>query len=218
MKGAEHTVVVIGSGPADVLGDEIDRFPVVRMWNHEWQPAERFGSRFDYGLITSTDDAMAAQKKPARSWLFYNVPHHRKAASLKGRPVVFLDHMSWYRKAWAYGARPEDPRRALKFTRGFAAVAGAIQTLRPKRIIVVGMTLLHDGVTGSHYFDQAALPFYVAAYPQMAKHIPIWAEDKIPAGLRGEGPHDYTAEAAVIRELAAEEGVELVWEHVHVRV
>ncbi|MBI3150075.1 MAG: hypothetical protein HYZ17_16345 [Betaproteobacteria bacterium] len=206
------TVVVIGAGPAgQVSGEEVDRYPVVRMWNHDWQPAERFGSRYDYGLITRTDDVGLASRRPGK-WLFYNVPNEPEVSNIDGTPVVMLDKSSWYSRAQAHGAKPGSPRKGLKFTRGFAAVAGTIDRLRPRRIVVIGMSILRDGVTGARYYDPDALAFYVKSHPGMAAHIPGWAADEMPAGVRGEGPHDYFAEAAVIREMAAEAGVEIVWD------
>ncbi len=206
-----NTVVVIGSGPAgSISGKDIDRHPVVRLWNHEWQPADRYGSRYDYGLITTTDDAHSAARRPENAWLFYNVPHEKAVSSIDGKTVVALDHLRWFKKAQEKGARPAAPR-ALKFTRGFAAVAGAIEYLRPRRVIVVGMDILRNGVTGSRYFDPAALPFYVKAYPLLARARPDWASDEMPAGWLRDGPHDYSAEAVLIREIAAEAGSELVW-------
>lgn len=208
------TVVVIGSGPSPsgISGGEIDRHPVVRMWDHDWQPAERYGSRYDYGLITNERNPLRASRRPDKWWFFYNVPHLPPVTSFDGVPVVEMDHATWYRKAIAHGAAPGHPRRALKFTRGFAAVAGVIDHLRPKRVIVIGMDILRNGFTGSRYYDPAALPFYIRAYPNMARGIPKWAAEQMPAGVRADGPHDYYAESKVIRDLSAEAGVEIVWE------
>jgi hypothetical protein len=194
-----------------MTGADIDKYPVVQMWNHDWQSADRYGSRYDYGLATTLRDARDASRRPTKAWLFYNVPHEKAVQTINGDPVIFLDHMSWYKKAALHGAR-SFCNRALKFTRGFAAVAGVIQCLKPKRIIVIGMDVLCNGVTGVRYFDADALPFYVESYPQLAQNLPLWASNEFPSGLRGDGPHDFSAEAAVIRELAAEVGTKLVWE------
>lgn len=208
------TVVVIGSGPgpSTMSGADIDRYPVVRMWNHEWQPADRFGSRYDYGLITRTDDVCSASRRPNKSWLFYNVPHEPEVEKIDGHAVTFLNYRRWYAKAEAIGAKAASENRALKFTRGFAAVAGTIDCLRPRRVIVIGMSILRDGETGSRYFDPAALPFYIKSYPRLARSQPLWAADQMPPGIRGEGPHDYFAESLVIRDIAAEAGTEIIWE------
>jgi len=205
------SVVVIGNGPAQVSGQDIDRHTVVRMCHHEWQTVDRYGERYDYGLITRTSEISADARRPGK-WLFYNVPGEPTTPSIDGTPVVMLDARGWYRKAKEHGAIPGDPHRGLKFTKGFAAVAGVIERLRPRRVIVIGMNILRDGVTGLKYYDPAALPFYKKMYPNMVVGIPKWAADELPAGLRGEGPHDYFTEAAVIREIASEAGIELVWE------
>lgn len=205
------TVVVVGCGPAgQSSGKEIDRHPVVRMWNHEWQPADRFGSRYDYGMITARESALIAAKRPKKGWFFYNVPHEDEVSKIEDVPVIVLDHMRWYRHPAAQGAKPGGPK-ALKFSRGFAAVAGVIEHLRPKRILAIAMDVLCNGVTSAKYYDEAALPYYVKSYPNLAKISPAWAADEIPAGRVRNGPHDFQMEANLIRALAAEAGVELVW-------
>lgn len=209
------TVVVIGSGPTDpgMLGARVDSHTVVRMHNHVWQPVERYGSRYDYGLITSlqdAEDAHLAARRPAQSWLFYNVPGEQVVSEIHGNAVVLWEHKRWFHRAMAQGAQPGSPR-VLKFTRGFAAVAATIEHLRPRRVVVLGMDILRNGKTGARYYDPAALPWYVKRYPRLAKR-PAWSSDTMPVGCRRDGPHDYEAEAALIRELASEAGVELVWE------
>ncbi len=212
MKKPPDIVVVIGAGPAaSVRAEDIDCHTVVRLWNHDWQPAERYGTRYDYGVITNTQYALDASRLPSKAWIFYNVAGQNVVKEIGETPVMTVDKVRWFTRAEAMGARSADGR-GLKFTRGFAAVAGAIDCLRPRRIVVIGMNILRDGVTGPKYYDKAALPFYVKAYPAMAHLLPQWAADEMPIGLRGEGPHDYTAESKLIRQLAAEAGVELVWE------
>lgn len=207
------TVIVIGCGPvgADLRGADIDKHPVVRMWNHEWQPADRFGSRYDYGMITTTKDAQIAARRPKKSWFLYNVPHEVVISSVNDVPVIVFDHMPWYVKAKIIGATPAS-KKALKFSRGFAAVAGVIEHLNPKLIRCIGMDVLKNGVTSSKYYDPDALPFYVQSYPKLAAAVPEWAADEIPAGRIRNGPHDFWAESLMIRELAAEAGTEIVWE------
>ena len=212
MKSPADTVVVIGSGPAgSVSAEAIDCHPVVRMWNHEWQPVDRYGSRYDYGLITRTAEIRPGARRPGK-WLFYNVPNGPVGPSIDGTAVIVLDAGQWYSKAKAHGATPGHPHDRLKFTKGFAAVAGVIECLRPRRIVVIGMSILRDGVTGPKYYDPAALPFYKKLYPNMTANLPKWAADEMPAGLRGDGPHDYFTESIVIREMASEAGIEIVWE------
>lgn len=205
------TVVVIGSGPADpdMCGAKVDRHTVVRMWNHEWQPVERYGSRYDYGFITTVQDAHDDIRRPAKSWLFYNVPSNHPVSEVNGKPVVLWNHRRWFDRALAQGARSASGQ-TIKFTRGFAAVAATIEHIRPRRVVVIGMDILRNGATGPRYYDPAALPWYVERYPGLKK-IPGWAADEMPAGVPREGPHDYHAEAALIRALAAEAGVEIVW-------
>jgi hypothetical protein len=208
------TVVVIGAGPTSpqLRAADIDIHPVVRMWNHEWQPTDRYGSRFDYGVITTTQDARDAVRAPARSWFFYNVPHEQVSSGhLGGAGLVVLDNERWFRRAVALGAK-SGSRKALKFTRGFAAVAAVIEHVRPERILVVGMDVLRTGATGVRYYDPAALPWYVRRYPQLAVVDPQWAADEMPPGLPRLGPHDFSAEAVLIRQLAAEAGIEIVWD------
>jgi hypothetical protein len=214
----QDTVVVIGSGPASsgMVGASIDRHRVVRMCNHDWQPADRYGSRYDYGVITSLDDARAASRRPAKAWFFYppSKGTRRDAAALSqidGTDIIVVNHEKWFAQAMQMGAKSATSR-ALKFTRGFAAVAGSIECLRPKRVVIVGMDILRNGATGAKYYDPAALPFYVQAYPNMATSWPAWAADELAAGVTRDGPHDYAAEAALIRKLAAEAGTELVWD------
>ena len=156
------------------------------------------------------DYANEAKKRPSKAWFLYS--HKNTARDADGVRVDVLNHEQWFAKAAAHGAKPGSADRALKFTRGFAAAAGAIQCLKPRRLIVIGMSILRDGVTGSKYYDPAALPFYIKSYPAMAFRLPDWAADTMPPGLRGEGPHDYFAEAVIIRELADEAGTEIVWE------
>jgi hypothetical protein len=208
-----QSIVVIGPGPVSpgMLDAYTDGDPVVQMWDHDWQPVDRYGSRYDYGLITRTGEAHAASRTPEVAWFFYNVPHEKAPSSINGKPIVVLDHVRWQVKADALGAKSGNGR-GFKFTRGFAAVAGAIEHLSPRRVIVVGMEVLRNGVTGSRYYDPAALPFYVKSYPVLAKACPEWAADEMTAGCLRAGPHDYSAEAVLIRELAAEAGVELVWD------
>lgn len=207
---AVSTVVVIGSGPApELCGEKVDEHTVVRMWNHEWQPVERYGSRYDYGFITTMQDAEDALKCPAKSWLFYNVPSNHRVSEVNGKPVVLWNHRRWFDRAMARGARSASGK-PLKFTRGFAAVAATIEHLRPRRVVVIGMDILRNGATGLRYYDPAALPWYVKRYPGMTR-VPGWAADEMPAGVLREGPHDYDAEASLIRVLADEAGVEIVW-------
>lgn len=193
-------------------GADVDGHEVLRMWNHDWQPAERYGSRYDYGLFTSTEDAQCTSKQPTRSWFFYNIPHEKAVFNINEKPVITLDHDRWYRDAKKLGAEPETSKKALKFTRGFAAVAAAIEHLRPSRIIGIGLDILRNGMTGVRYYDDAALPYYVKAYPLLARAIPRWAKDEMPVGQRRDGPHDYGVEAALVRLVAAEAGVELAWQ------
>jgi hypothetical protein len=209
----QDTVVVIGPGPSDhgMLGAYIDSHPVVQMWNHEWQPVDRYGSRYDYGLTTRMSDFQGASRTPGSAWFFYNVPHEQNPAAFNGKPVVVLDHARWQTRADALGARSAHGR-GFKFTRGFAAVAGTIEHLAPRRVIVIGMDLLRNGVTGSRYYDPAALPFYLKSYPALAKAVPKWASDELPAGKLRDGPHDFSVEAVLIREIAAKAGTEIVWD------
>src|SRR4051812_15393687 len=81
-----QTIVVIGSGPTSpgLRSAFVDGHPVVRMWNHEWQPVERYGTRYDYGLITTNDDARLATRRPASGWFFYNVPSETVAQKING--------------------------------------------------------------------------------------------------------------------------------------
>lgn len=211
-----RTAIVIGSGagPEEPRGAEIDRHLVVRMWNHEWQSSDRFGSRYDHGLITTLDDVQRATRRPAKSWFFYpatkGTRREATVAKIDDVDVIVLNHVRWSIKAHALKAKSADGR-GLKFTRGFVAVAGAIECLRPRRIIVIGMDVLRNGATSGKYFDRAALPFYVNSYKKLAMARPDWAADELPAGLTGEGPHDYAVEAVLIRALAAEAGTEIVW-------
>jgi hypothetical protein len=207
----EETVVVIGSGPTDpeMCGQKVDSHTVVRMWNHEWQPVERYGARFDFGLITTMQDAHDAPMRPAKSWLFYNVPSNPLVPEVNGKSVILWNHRRYFDRAIAQGARSVSGR-TVKFTRGFAAVAATIEYLRPQRVVVIGMDILRNGVTGARYYDPAALPWYVKQYPGMTR-IPGWEANEMPEGVSREGPHDYGTEASLIRALAAEYGVELVW-------
>ena len=207
----EMTVVVVGSGPWSGNRTDIDGHPVVRMWNHEWQPADRYGTRYDYGLITIEQDARCASRCPAVSWFFYNTAHEPAVSEINGGAVVTLKHHRWLQRATELGARPGTPGKAIKFTRGFAAVAGAIDQLRPGRVVIIGMDLLRDGATPSKYYDPAALPYYVNRYPSLAKANPAWAADTMPEGWLRDGPHDYSVEAVLIRALAAEAGTEIAW-------
>jgi hypothetical protein len=179
------------------------------MWDHEWQPVDRYGSRYDYGLITNTLNLDRASRRPAKAWFFYNVPNQPE---ITGYPVFTLDRKRLTDRALAQGARSGNSK-VLKFTRGFAAVAMAIERLKPRRVVVIGMQQLRDGVTGSRYYDPAALPWYVERYPLAAANIPGWAADEMPAGLIRVGPHDYAAESALIRLMAAEAGTEIVWDN-----
>jgi hypothetical protein len=205
------TVVVIGSGVADTVRCAVDDHTVVRMWDWDWQPPDRYGSRFDYGLITTTQDTKDAVRLPTKAWFFYNVPHEPLISVLNGIDVIAWDHAPCFRRAIALGARSTNGK-AVKFTRGFAAVAATLTFLRPKRVVVIGMGILCNGVTGSRYYDSAALPYYVNHYPNMAKVNPQWAANELTAGLVREGPHDFSTEAVLIRELAAETGALLIWE------
>lgn len=205
------TVIIVGSGPlsAEIRGADIDAHTVVRMWNCEWQSSERYGSRYDYGLITRIEDAEKAVRLPTQSWFLYNVPHEPLSAQLNGIAVTHWNHIPWLKKARSMNARTYG--KAFKFTRGFVAVAQTIHHLRPKRIVIVGMDVLRNGATSAKYYDIEALPYYVSKHPRLAAGLPHWADDEMPPGRDYLGPHDFKVEAALVRSLAAETGTALDW-------
>lgn len=202
------TVVVIGDGPSPegmCWGDKIDaQDRIVRLYNHEWQRTKDYGTHYHHGVITSIKDPWRAWRRPTLSWFYFKSSgaSDGDVREINDVAVVRLDHDKWHARALAMGGKARE--KSLKLTRGFAAAAGAIETLRPKLLYLIGMDMLRTGATMSPRYAMAASAWRDQVYPG----VPQEAQ---PAGSRHEGPHDYEVESALLASLAVEARAEIAW-------
>lgn len=199
-------VAVIGHGRSPEgrgWGKNIDACNlVVRMWDWAWQPAEDYGTRYDYGMVSLNQGQIGAwmrlnEKSPDRGWLGF-----KREGTLAHSGFETVDPAHWNQMARLLGARR--PAGQFNLTRGCAALCWAIEKVgRGGEVVMVGFDNLRRGrlLPINEAFPAAYLDHYDRAFPAWRRSMPY------EAGSETCGTHDIAVERWLVSTLGCERGV-----------
>jgi len=201
------TIAVIGHGRSPEgrgWGLKIDSCIVIRMWDwSNWQGADDYGTRFDYGLLEIHPEMMRdfyryCKSDPEKGWIGSVIGNAARCKLPKHCTLV--DQKPWNAMAKKMGGLGATGQ--LQFTRGTIAVCWAIQSLAQEgdSIVLVGFDNIHRGKT---------LPIE-EAFSEIYRDQP----STFPFGSyvendRRHGNHDFGIERPFMERLASEGNVTL---------
>jgi len=198
--------VVIGHGRTPVgqgWGPKIDACDaVIRLWDWDWQDAEDYGCKYDYGYFELSPRQLDRfhlhnKRTPTINWL---------GGWLKQRDyplppnTIVVDPLPWVRLGLALGGI--GTKGKLTFTRGVVAAAWAIDCLASAGdlIVLVGLDNVRAGKAIS--IEEG----YPEAYLRTASIGPF---KSYTGGVTKYANHDYAIEGPVLATLAKRKRVEL---------
>lgn len=184
-------------------GPEIDACGlVVRMWDCHWQPAQDYGTRYDFGMVALNHGQIAAwmkfnERSPARGWLGF-----LREGTMARPGFETVDPANWNRMARLLGARRQGGR--FNLTRGCAALCWAIERAgKGGEVVAVGFDNLRRGWLLP--VDEAFPADYLAHYDRA---FPGWRGGYgYQSGADTCGSHDIAVERWLVGTLADSRGV-----------
>lgn len=206
-----NTVTIIGHGPSPVgksWGRKIDACDVViRMFDCAWQDAEDYGTRYDIGLVTMSEQSLRrfqteATRKPSEWWIYRQDGALFDVKTAAPQTVFDLDDDHDF--ALQAGAQTLGGRFA--FTRGTAAAIRAVTALHPARLILVGFDEVEAGCMMPEAYPEACAAAINARRESATDHHND--AERAAQGSRTLG-HDYSIEMDYLRLKALSHGVEL---------
>lgn len=206
------SIVVVGHGISPKgrgWGKSIDAFDsVIRMWDHDWQNEDDYGSKYDYGFLEILPGDFSKvfwhtnKRLPAKHFVAYERTKTPQFRIPRGTVIV---DQRWRDVAWSMGGRGVGGKQ-LNLTRGCAAACWAITSLakRGEQIMLVGF---------DNMVKQLCLPVE-KAFPQeyldhYDKLYPRWRKNWYTPNMTTCGTHDIAIELPLVRSLAKTYGVDL---------
>jgi hypothetical protein len=177
---------------------------VIRMWDCQWQDPAVLGNRYDIGLYELHPTMMATfhenvRRNPRRGWVASLLKPVARSQILPRTQIV--DQQRWNEIGIAMGGLGMTGR--LQFTRGTIAACWAIEDAEPgDRVILVGFDNIRRGVT---------LPLDQAFCPAYRGNPGSYSFEGYRAQRTKDGNHDFAIELPVMRRLAADHGVSVVF-------
>lgn len=169
---------------------------VIRMWDWHWQPADDYGTRYDYGLIEIAPVLLErarqhGKRSPRLGWVGSQLYCGRRAMTLPARTEV-IDQKRWSRIGRAMGGIGATGR--LEFTRGTIAALWTIErTEIGDAVILVGFDNVRRG---------ASLPLEQAFCPAYRANEGSYPFDGYVGGVAKYGNHDYAIEWPLLKTWA----------------
>lgn len=175
---------------------------VLRMWNWEWQTAEDYGRRYDFGLIETHDKVLRQfsthnKKFPARTFIASRL-HCTKAVMARiPQNSILIDQERWLENEGRF-IKGKGETGVWQLTRGGILACWAIQACPPgSTVVLLGFDVIKRGV---------ALPVNDAFAPAYQESGGFWGIGCYAEGKTKEGNHDYPAERKLIELVAAHRG------------
>ncbi len=181
----------------------------MRMWNWGWQASADYGCRFSIGIlevhpkIIKQWRAHGGTAEPDEAWVASILIAPRSTYdSLPKRCITVDQKYRWIeQEGRARGIHGMGETGQWELTRGGIAACWAMENTAPGgEVILVGFDNIAAGI---------ALPPDAAFAPVYQEHPGFWGMDGYKAGVSKEGNHDYVAELALLRGMAARLGVKL---------
>lgn len=179
------------------------------MWNWEWQAPADYGRRFSVGILEVHHKTLKqwlehrGKAEPDEGWVASILRCQRSAYDLLPPRCITVDQKyRWIDQEGRHrGINGEGETGAWELTRGGIAACWAMEHVAPGgEVILVGFDNIAAGI---------ALPPDAAFAPVYQEHPGFWGMDGYKAGVSKEGNHDYIAELALMRGMAARLGLNL---------
>jgi hypothetical protein len=210
-------LVVIGHGKSTEgkgWGPRIDASDcVLRMWNCHWQPAEDYGTRYDFGLLETHRRLLKLYRdtkppKPAQGWIVSRLDQYAGWQADIPQPYQLFDQREWINgEGAAIGGMGVKGKWEL--TRGSLAACWAMtrQAKPGATVVLIGFDNIHA---------QIFLPIAVAFSDRyQADPAGAWIYTGYEPGVTKDGNHDVAAERLLLEAVAVARGVKLVFAQDH---
>lgn len=171
------TICVVGHGPSPVgkgLGNIIDQHEgVLRMVECDWQNIKDYGRKYTVGIYSDGPDdkwRMINQHKPD-VYFFYPT----RGENLEKQPDEFKENAIVLKESvWRWIKLMN--LQAHHFSRGTAAVLGAVRYFHPQEITLVGFDAVQNGYNLNHHPTE--LTQHTQHHPAKGGNTHDWAAEK----------------------------------------